>query len=114
MTEAFEIVKRIKNQEVFDSAYTKKPANENSIMSVKEEQLFEAMSQEEKLELSDDPEGRPVLNIWYCQWVYIPIWNEWLKINSKNVRQSLVFTKDGKGMFDIDTFAIYEITPIKE
>ena len=81
-TEAYQIVKRIlSGDNDFDSHYTSKSKG-FSIMQVKDEDIFNDLTEEEKLELADITNKFPILNIWTHTWVYVL--NKWVLISALN------------------------------
>jgi hypothetical protein len=85
MTQAAEVLQRIINRENFDSDYTVAAKSDlYSYMSVKAQDLFNALSEEERHTFAQDN----ILNIWDKTWRYIPYFKEWILIHSSNLWNS--------------------------
>lgn len=83
MTLAAQVLTRIRNNEVFDSDYTKIPTHEFGIMNVDDSRLFEDLSQEERLKFSDNG-NYPMLNIFANIYLFVTDLNLWVLVHRHN------------------------------
>jgi hypothetical protein len=88
MSLATETLDRIRQQEEFTSSYTTSAISEYGIMNVHEDELFNDLTHEQKLDYSDRSGAYPVLNIWKKHWMYLPELDQWVLVGHANTFHS--------------------------
>lgn len=115
MSLATETLDRIRNQEVFDSRYTKMPISEFDIMDVDDEALFKDLTHRERLQYSDTSGKYPVLNIWKDTFIYVTKLKIWVQVTRVNTYNSNCSWKptyvkvDDHHLLDVKNKQLYKI-----
>jgi hypothetical protein len=114
MSLATETLDRIRRQENFHSSYTTPATSEYGIMQVDEDGIFEALTQDDKLNYSDCSGAYPVLNIWKKHWMFVPELDQWILVGHANTFRSenswypeFVRIEDGY-LLDVENAQLYK------
>lgn len=115
MTEAADILRRYQAGEVFDSEYTFVVVPHYKAGIYKPEDLFDSLTEEERLEFAEKTSEFPILYLWDRAFIYIPCFKIWFRENLDIEEQYFQHSVGEESyLIDLDNEKIYREIDINQ